>query len=68
MGLGREERLRLNVYISSADDRLFTIKAVQIPELTAHAQTLEGIPDAVRSATAALTGKQPKDFDIIIDF
>ncbi|WP_458782329.1 hypothetical protein [Arthrobacter sp. D3-16] len=60
--------MQLNVYISSADDGLFTIKAVQIPELTAHAQTIEGIPHAVRCAAGAMTGKQPEDFDVIIDF
>lgn len=68
MGLGRAERLQLNVYISSADDGLFTIKAVQIPELTAYARTIEGISDAARSAAAAIAGRQPEDFDVIIDF
>ncbi|MEO5316927.1 hypothetical protein PV772_22910 [Pseudarthrobacter sp. CC12] len=32
------ERLQLNVYIASASDGVFTIKAVQMPELSAQAR------------------------------
>jgi hypothetical protein len=68
MSLGSADRVQLNVYISSADDGLFTIKAVQLPELTAHTRTIEGISDAARSAAAAIAGRQPEDFEVIIDF
>jgi predicted RNase H-like HicB family nuclease len=60
--------LQLNVYISSAADGLFTIKAVQMPELVAHARTIEDIPLAARSAAAAIAGHAPGDFDIIMEF
>jgi hypothetical protein len=46
------ERLQLNVYVASASDGFFTIKAVRMLELSAQARTLEEIPDAVRSAAA----------------
>jgi hypothetical protein len=43
-GLGEVERLHLNAYISSAADGLFTVMAVQMPELTSRVLTLEKIP------------------------
>lgn len=60
--------MKLNVFVSSAADGLFTIKTVQMPELIAYARTIEDIEHAVRSAAAAITGHQPEDFDIIMDF
>lgn len=65
---GRDNRLQLNVYISSAADGIFTVKAVQMQELSAHARTLEDVPGAVRSAAAALTGESPEEFDLVLDF
>jgi hypothetical protein len=67
-GSWRAERLQLNVYISSAADGFDTVKAVQMPELTAQARTLEDIPHAVRSAAAAIAGQPPEDFDVVMDF
>ncbi|MEW1812496.1 hypothetical protein AB0284_17540 [Pseudarthrobacter phenanthrenivorans] len=60
--------MQLNVYISSAADGIFRLKAAELPELTAQARELEDIPAAVRSAAAALTGREPGDFDITIDY
>lgn len=62
------ERLQLNVYIASASDGFFTVKAVQMPELSTGARTLEEIPDAVRSAAAAAAGRPAEDFDVVLDF
>ncbi|MEV8181457.1 MULTISPECIES: hypothetical protein [Micrococcaceae] len=60
--------MKLNVYIASASDDFFTVKAVQMPELSAQARTLEEIPDAVRSAAAAVAGQPADFFDVVIDF
>jgi hypothetical protein len=64
----RVKGLQLNVYIASASDGFYTAKAVQMPELSAHARTLEEIPEAVRSAAAAVTGQPANFFDVVIDF
>lgn len=60
--------MQLNIYISSAADGLFTVRAIQIPALVAYARTIEDIPHAVRSAAAAIAGGAPDDFDIVMDF
>lgn len=60
--------MKLNAYISSASDGLFTVKTLQLPELTAHAGTIDDIPHAVRCAAAAICGQPPEDFEIITDF
>jgi hypothetical protein len=65
---GRAERVLLNVYISSASDGLFTVKAVQMPKLIVHTRTIEEIPDAVRYAAAAIVGRRPEEFEVILDF
>lgn len=64
----RVKRLQLNVYIASASDGFFTVKAAQMPQLSAQARTLADIPDAVRSAAAAITGQPADVFDVVIDF
>lgn len=60
--------MQLNVYISSASDGLFTVKAVQMPELTAEAGTIEDVPNMVRSAAAAMVGGRPENFEVVFDF
>lgn len=63
------EPLRLNVYIANASDESFTVKAVQMPELSVvYTRTLEEIPEAVRSAAATVAGQPADSFDVIIDF
>ncbi|MDQ0693174.1 hypothetical protein [Arthrobacter sp. W4I7] len=59
--------MQLKVYISTATDGFFTVKAVQMPELTAEARTLEDIPDALRSAAAAIVSQPPEDFHVVMD-
>ncbi|GKV74465.1 hypothetical protein [Pseudarthrobacter sp. NCCP-2145] len=58
----------LNVYISSAADGYFLLRAVEIPELKVKAKRFDDIPDAVRAAAAAVTGKAPGDFEIALDY
>jgi predicted RNase H-like HicB family nuclease len=65
---GSDKNLQLNVYISSASDGYFLLRAVEIPELTARASTIEDIPAQVRTAAAALTGKAPDDFEVSLDY
>lgn len=60
--------MQLNVYIASASDGFFTVKAMSMPELSAQARTLEEIPDAVRSAAAVVAGQSPEDFEVVLDF
>lgn len=60
--------MKLNVYISSAEDGILTVKAVQIPELSVQAGTIAEIPAAVRSAAAAISGHPPDDFVVVSDF
>ena len=62
------EPLRLNVYIANASDESFTVKAVQMPELSVHTRTLEEIPEAVRSAAATVAGQPADTFDVVMDF
>ena len=58
----------LNVYISSATDGFFLLRSVEIPELTVTARKLDDIPTVVRAAAAAVTGREPDDFDIVVDY
>lgn len=60
--------MRLNVYVSSAEDGILTVKAVQIPELSVQTGTIAEIPDAVRAAAAAISGHAPDQFDVVTDF
>lgn len=60
--------MKLNVYISRAEDGILTVKAVQIPELSVQAGTIAEIPDAVRSAAASISGQSPDDFVVVADF
>jgi hypothetical protein len=60
--------LQLNVYVANAADGFFLFKVVELPELTARAGTIDEIPEAVRVAAAALTGRAPEDFDVQVDF
>lgn len=60
--------MQLNVHISSATDGYFLLKAAEIPELTARASKMDGIPGAVLAAAAELTGRPPEDFNINIDY
>jgi hypothetical protein len=60
--------LLLNVYISSATDGYFLLKAVEIPQLSVTVRGLDDIPRAVRAAAAALTGRAPEDFEISLNY
>lgn len=60
--------MTLTVYISSATDGYFLVKAKELPDLAAKANSIEGIPDAARAAAANLTGRAPSDFDVIADY
>lgn len=60
--------VQLNIYISSASDEYFVIKALEMPELSVRAATIGEIPEAVRAAAAEATGLAPADFDIIADY
>ena len=59
--------MRLSVYIYSASDGHFQLKAPELPELTAEAWGMGNIPGP-RAAAAALTGRKPTDFDITLDY
>jgi hypothetical protein len=65
---GSDKNLQLTVYISSASDGYFLLRAVELPDLTARAGTIDGIPVAVRDAAAVLTGRAPDDFDVSLDY
>jgi hypothetical protein len=43
-------------------------KRLKLPELTARAGTIDEIPEAVRAAAAAHTGRAPEDFDVQVDY
>lgn len=60
--------MQLKVYVASASDGYFSVKCVLMPELTACAPTIKELPEAVRTAAAAITGPAVEDFDVIIDF
>lgn len=60
--------MTLTVYISSATDGYFLVKAKELPDLAAKAISIRGVPDAARAAAAKLTGLAPSDFDVIPDY
>jgi hypothetical protein len=60
--------MQLNVYISSASDGLFHLRAVELPELAARTKRIEDIPEAVSAAAAEITGGTPADFDIVMAY
>lgn len=60
--------MRLTVYISSASDGYFLLKAKELPGLLAKAESIDEIADAVCEAAAALTGRSPLEFDVIADY
>lgn len=56
--------MRLTTRIRSANDGWFALDVLELPELEAYAKAFEDIPDAVRRAAAAATGRDPGEFDV----
>ncbi|WP_395405657.1 hypothetical protein ACHMXB_22300 (plasmid) [Arthrobacter sp. UC242_113] len=60
--------MRLTAQIKKAADGWLDLHVLELPELRAHARSIEDIPDAVRDAAAILTDRPGHDFDVEVRY
>ena len=56
--------MKLTTRITSAADGWLVLEVLELPDLKASAKGFEDIPEAVRAAAAALTGRPEGTFDV----
>jgi hypothetical protein len=58
----------LTAKIRKAADGRLDLYVVEMPELVAHARSVEDIPGVVRAAAAILTGRPEDDFEVVVGY
>ena len=60
--------MRLTVKIKQAQDGRMDLQVLELPGLEVSVKRVAEIPDAVRDAAAALTGRSREDFDVELGY
>lgn len=60
--------MKLTADIRKAADGRLDLHVVELPDLEAHARSVEDIPDAFRDAATQLTGGPRDDFDVDVSY
>jgi predicted RNase H-like HicB family nuclease len=60
--------MKLTAHISKAADGRLDLHVVELPDLVAHARSVEDIPEAVRDAATQLTGRPRTDFHVEVRY